>query len=135
ERAASQGLDQRAHRAASWIVVWIAIFAGAPRSAGPVRRSGSDRYAVGDERGAVVGDQPRRFADAEPGGLVLHDPGAEHGMLPVEVGQRDELLVDESLRAVIAGRAGHAVGRHDAYRRALPAQQRFADVGGHVPWT
>ena len=53
------------------------------RSEGAPGRSVRD--AVGDEGRAVVGDQSGGLADAEAGGGVADDPGAEGGAVAVEL--------------------------------------------------
>jgi len=56
---------------------------------------------VGDEAAEVVRYEISCFADAYTGRFLPDDPAAEHGMVAVKRGQREQLLIDVSLLPII----------------------------------
>ena len=68
-------------------------------------------------------DAPAFFANAEPGGFVVHHPQAEHGMLAVKVAGRCDGLIDKAFFTIVSRRLvqNSATGHH-LHVRALTAQ-------------
>lgn len=92
--------------------------------AGSAAPTGLAKDDVGQEARVLVGHQPCRFPDAEPRGLVLDDPGAQHDPVAVEVWQRGQLLV--AARLVPYHHGASRLMDRDA--GALTAEQRLGDI-------
>ena len=57
---------------------------------------------VRDEPAEVVGNEGIAFADAHAGGFLAYDPAAEDGVVAVEIGQREQLLIDMTFFPIFA---------------------------------
>ncbi len=110
-----------------------------------LRRGGGARLGdqVRDEAAEVVGDEVVGFADAHAGGFLADDPAAEDGVVAVEIGEGEELLIDMSFGAIFAAgllRRGRrtsdldigAFAGEDGFADKIGEAVRF-EVGGQEP--
>src|ERR1041385_2922 len=80
---------------------------------------------VRHEAAGVARDGGSVLADADAGGLVAHDPRADHGEVALEARQPVVRLPDVALGAVLARRFLAAPGRLDGHVRAFARVDRL----------
>ena len=96
----------------------------------PLEDGSRDSEEVRDKPTAVSGDPGTVFADAQPTGLVGHDPDSANRVVAVEIGQRRRLLENKPFDPVVAaGLLDHAVA--PGRRSRWPPLAEVPEIG-HV---
>ena len=91
------------------------------------------------ELAEVGNDRRGRFTDSHAGGdiafFVPDGPGADHGVLAIEVFQRSQILIDEAFGAIAAGRFQVLPGLVQGDICALAPEQWLPDPGKQLTGT
>src|SRR5271157_1958319 len=83
---------------------------------------------MGHETAAISSNERSVFANAQSACLVVNDPDAHDGMIPVKFAGRRERLENKTLLAVVpAGRLRNLAAQMKAHVGALAAELGFSD--------